>query len=149
MSKELHGSIQRVIKDDKPTVRKSIIIGVGGSGMKGILSAKKNIELNMPNEAYKYMRWVGIDTTDIETSIEGKGGLYRFPSNQFFQEEKRMLYIGAPTPADLSLEFLREKYKTDESFNWLPNPDVYDISTRAGQGANQTRALGRLAFFFQ
>jgi hypothetical protein len=36
---ELHSSIQRIIKDDKPTIRKSIVIGVGGSGMKGVLAA--------------------------------------------------------------------------------------------------------------
>ncbi|HQO40014.1 MAG TPA: hypothetical protein PK986_06060, partial [Spirochaetota bacterium] len=81
---ELHKSIQSVINDDKPTVRKSIVIGVGGSGMKGVLSAKSWIEENIPAEAHRYMRWVGIDTTDIETSIEGKGGRYRFPSDQFF-----------------------------------------------------------------
>lgn len=144
----LHSSIQRIISDDKPTVRKSLVIGVGGSGMKGVIAAKKWIEKNIPSEAHRYMRWIGIDTTDIETSIEGKGGLYRFPSNQFLQEEKRMLYVAAPTPADLSLDFLRDKYTKDPCFNWLPNPDVYDISTRAGQGANQTRPLGRLAFFF-
>ncbi len=145
---DLHSSIQSVINDEKPTVRKSIVIGVGGSGMKGVLAAKSWIESNIPNEAHRYMRWVGIDTTDIETSIEGKGGRYRFPSDQFFQEEKRMLYLSSPTPPTLSLEFLREKHKTDPCFSWLPNPDVYDISTRAGQGANQTRPLGRLAFFY-
>ena len=148
MAKDISGSIQKVISDEKPTVRKSIIIGIGGSGMKGILAAKKHIEHDLPNEAFRYMRWVGIDTTDIETSIEGKGGRYRFPTDQFFQEEKRMLYISSPTPAELSLDFLRDKFKNDKAFDWLPNPDVYDISTRAGQGANQTRALGRLAFFF-
>jgi len=145
---DLHNSIQNVINDDKPTVRKSIIIGVGGSGMKGVLSAKNWIESNMPAEAHRYMRWVGIDTTDIETSIEGKGAMYRFPSDQMKQEEKRMLYVSSPTPAELSLEFLREKFNNDKCFDWIPNPDVYDISTRAGQGANQTRALGRLAFFY-
>lgn len=145
---DLHKSIQNIINDDKPTVRKSIVIGVGGSGMKGVLSSKKWIEKNIPSEAHRYMRWVGIDTTDIETSIEGKGGRYRFPSDQFFQEEKRMLYLSSPTPAELSMEFLREKHSGDPSFDWLPNPDVYDISTRAGQGANQTRPLGRLAFFY-
>jgi hypothetical protein len=145
---ELHKSIQSVINDDKPTVRKSIVIGVGGSGMKGVLSAKAWIEENIPVEAHRYMRWVGIDTTDIETSIEGKGGRYRFPSDQMFQEEKRMLYLSSPTPEELSLEFLREKHKNDPVYSWLPNPDVYDISTRAGQGANQTRPLGRLAFFY-
>ena len=144
----LHNSIQSIINDDKPTVRKSLILGVGGSGMKGILAAKRWIESNMPAEAHRYLRWIGIDTTDIETSIEGKGGMYRFPSDQFFQEERRMLYISAPTPSQLSMDFLRDKFKNDPCFNWLPNPDVYDISTRAGQGANQTRPLGRLAFFF-
>jgi hypothetical protein len=144
----LHKSIQNIINDDKPTVRKSIVIGVGGSGMKGVLSAKKWIEKNIPAEAHRYMRWVGIDTTDIETSIEGKGGRYRFPADQFFQEERRMLYLSSPTPAELSMEFLRDKHANDPCFDWLPNPDAYDISTRAGQGANQTRPLGRLAFFY-
>ena len=144
---ELHSSIQNIINDEKPTVRKSIVIGVGGSGMKGVLAAKKWIESNLPMEAHRYMRWVGIDTTDIETSIEGKGGKYRFPGDQFFQEEKRMLYISSPTPPTMSLEFLRDKYKNDECYNWLPNPDVYNISTRPGQGANQTRPIGRLAFY--
>jgi len=148
MSNDLHNSIQSVINDEKPNVRKSIVIGVGGSGMKGALAAKKWIETNIPMEAHRYMRWVGIDTTDIETSIEGQGGRYRFPSDQFFQEERRMLYISSPTPAALSLDFLRDKHKNDPAFDWLPNPDVYDISTRAGQGANQTRPLGRIAFFF-
>ncbi|MDZ4725555.1 MAG: tubulin-like doman-containing protein [Leptospira sp.] len=141
-------SIQRVLSGDKPAVRKSLIIGVGGSGMKGVLSVKKWMESSLPNEAFRYLRYIGIDTTDIETSIEAKGAKYRFPSNQFFQEESRMLYIPAPTPAELSLDFLRDKYKNDPAFKWLPNPDVYDISTRAGQGANQTRPLGRLAFFY-
>jgi len=144
----IHSSIQSVINDEKPTVRKSLVIGVGGSGMKGVLSAKKWIESNLPLEAHRYMRWIGIDTTDIETSIEGRGGKYRFPTDQFLQEERRMLYLATPTPADLSLEFLRGKYTGDPCFDWLPNPDVYDISTRAGQGANQTRPLGRLAFFY-
>lgn len=147
MSK-VHSSIQRVLSQDKPAVRKSIIIGVGGSGMKGVLSVKKWMESNLPVEAYRYLRFVGIDTTDIETSIEAKGGKYRFPSNQFFQEESRMLYIPSPTPAELSLDFLRDKYQNDPAFKWLPNPDVYDISTRSGQGANQTRPLGRLAYFY-
>ncbi len=147
-SKDLHNSVQNIISDDKPTVRKSLVIGVGGSGMKGVLAVKKWVEANLPAEAFRYLRWIGIDTTDIETSIEGKGGRYRFPSDQFFQEERRMLYIASPTPSELSLEFLREKYKNDPVFSWLPNPDVYDISTRAGQGANQTRPLGRLAFYF-
>lgn len=145
---DFHQSIQSVIQDEKPTVRKSLVIGLGGSGMKGVLAVKKWVESNLPTEAFRYMRWIGIDTTDIETSIEGKGGRYRFPSNQFFQEERRMLYVSAPTPSELSLEFLREKFKNDPVYSWLPNPDVYDISTRAGQGANQTRALGRLAFYF-
>jgi hypothetical protein len=144
----VQASIQRVLSGDKPAARKSIIIGVGGSGMKGALSVKKWMESSLPNEAYRYLRFVGIDTTDIETSIEAKGAKYRFPSNQFLQEESRMLYIPSPTPAELSMDFLREKYKNDPAFNWLPNPDVYDISTRAGQGANQTRPLGRLAFFY-
>lgn len=148
MADTAHNSIQSIISDEKPTVRKSIVIGLGGSGMKGILAAKKYIETNLPWEAHRYLRWVGVDTTDIETSIEGRGGRYRFPSNQFFQEERRMLYISAPTPAELSYEFLRDKYQNDPAFSWLPNPDVYDISTRAGQGANQTRTLGRLAFFY-
>ncbi len=145
---DVQKSIQRVLSGDKPAVRKSIIIGVGGSGMKGVLSVKKWMESSLPNEAFRYLRFVGIDTTDIETSIEAKGAKYRFPSNQFYQEESRMLYIPSPTPAELSLDFLREKYKNDPAFNWLPNPDVYDISTRAGQGANQTRPLGRLAYFY-
>ncbi len=144
---DLHSSIQSVINDEKPTVRKSIVIGVGGSGMKGVLAAKSWIEDNMPVEAHRYLRWVGIDTTDIETSIEGKGGRYRFPSEQFFQEERRMLYISAPTPATLSLDYLRDQFKNNPAYSWIPNPDVYDISTRPGQGANQTRPLGRLAFF--
>lgn len=58
-----------------------------------------------------------------------------------------MLYISSPTPATLSLDFLRDQVKNNPAYSWLPNPDVYDISTRAGQGANQTRPLGRLAFF--
>jgi len=143
---DIHGSIQSIISDDKPTVRKSLIIGVGGSGMRGVIAAKRWIESNLPTEAHRYMRWIGIDTTDIETSIEGKGGMYRFPSDQFYQEERRMLYIPSPTPSELSLEFLREKHANDRCFSWIPNPDVYDISTRAGQGANQTRPLGRIAF---
>ncbi|MCC5816698.1 MAG: hypothetical protein JJT78_18255 [Leptospira sp.] len=143
----VHNTIKRVLEGDKPAVRKSIILGVGGSGMKGVLSVKKWMESNLPQEAFRYLRFTGIDTTDIETSIEAQGGKYRFPSNQFFQEESRMLYLSSPTPPELSLDFLREKYANDPSYDWLPNPDVYDISTRAGQGANQTRPLGRIAFF--
>ena len=94
---ELHSSIQRIINDDKPTVRKSLVIGVGGSGMRGVLAAKRWIESNMPVEAHRYMRWIGIDTTDVETSIEGKGGNYRFPSDQFFQEERLGIWWGVAT----------------------------------------------------
>ena len=143
-----HQSAQKVIQGDLPTVRKSIMIGLGGSGIKGINSAKKYIEKNMPAEARRYMRWIGVDTTDIGTSIEAEGGRYRFPGEkQFFQEDIRSLYIGAPTPSELSLEYLRNLKKTRPEYAWLPDPDVYPISTRAGQGANQTRPLGRLAFF--
>lgn len=143
-----HQSAQKVIHGDLPTVRKAIMIGLGGSGMKGIGSAKSYIEKNMPTEARRYMRWVGIDTTDIGTSIEAEGGRYRFPGEkQFFQEDTRSLYIGAPTPSELSLEYLRNLKKNKPEYAWLPDPDVYPISTRAGQGANQTRPLGRLAFY--
>jgi hypothetical protein len=144
---QVHKTIKRVLEGDKPAVRKSIILGVGGSGIKGVLSVKKWMESNLPQEAYRYLRFTGIDTTDIETSIEAQGGKYRFPSNQFFQEESRMLYLASPTPPELSLDYLREKYNSDPAYDWIPNPDVYDISTRAGQGANQTRPLGRIAFF--
>lgn len=143
-----HQSAVRVLKDDLPMVRKSLILGLGGSGMKGILSGRNYIEKNMPAEARRYLRWIGIDTTDIGTSIEGKGGSYRFPGDQqFYQDDQRMLYIGTPTPADLSIEYLRKLRTEDPAYRWLPDPDVFNISTRSGQGANQTRALGRLAFF--
>ena len=142
-----HESARKIIQSDIPTVRKSIMIGLGGSGMRGISSARKYIEKNMPSEARPYLRWVGIDTTDIGTSIEGQGDQYRFPGDQqFYQEERRTLYIAAPTPAELSSEYLR-KLREDEVYRWFPDPDVYTVSTRAGQGANQTRPLGRLAFF--
>ena len=144
---EFHQSAQKIIKSDLPTVRKSIMIGLGGSGMRGINAAKQYIETGMPREARRYMRWVGIDTTDLGTSIEAGGGSYRFPGkDQFFQDDHRSLYIGSPTPSELSLDYLREIRK-DEAYHWFPDPDVYTVSTRAGQGANQTRALGRLAFF--
>lgn len=143
-----HESANRVLRDELPMVRKSLIIGMGGSGMKGIGAARSYIEENLPSEARRYMRWTGIDTTDIGTSIEGKGGWYRFPGeNQTFQDDRRTLYIGAPTPDSLSIEYLRSLREENPSYDWLPDPDVYNISTRAGQGANQTRALGRLAFF--
>ena len=148
MSDQFHQSARKILEDDLPVVRKSIMIGLGGSGMRGVGSARKYIESHMPNEARRYMRWVGIDTTDIGTSIEGEGGSYRFPGEkQFFQEETRTLYIGAPTPAELSTEYLRKLRREDPAYDWFPDPDVYTVSTRAGQGANQTRALGRLAFF--
>ncbi|MBR30575.1 MAG: hypothetical protein CMN77_04630 [Spirochaetaceae bacterium] len=141
-------SATRVLKENLPMARKSLIIGMGGSGMKGILSARSQIEREMPSEARTYMRWIGIDTTDIGTSIEGKGESYRFPGNeQHFQEDRRMLYIGAPTPSELSLSYLKGLRENDPAYKWLPDPDIYRISTRSGQGANQTRALGRLAFF--
>ncbi|MCR9142277.1 MAG: tubulin-like doman-containing protein [bacterium] len=142
-----HESARKIIQTDIPTVRKSIMIGLGGSGMRGIGSARQYIEKNMPGEARPYMRWVGVDTTDIGTSIEGQGDQYRFPGeNQHYQEERRTLYIASPTPAELSTEYLR-KLREDEVYHWFPDPDVYTVSTRAGQGANQTRPLGRLAFF--
>lgn len=141
-------SATRVLKENLPMARKSLIIGMGGSGMKGILSARSQIEREMPSEARNYLRWIGIDTTDIGTSIEGKGESYRFPGNeQFLQEDRRMLYIGAPTPSELSLSYLKGLRENDPAYKWLPDPDIYRISTRSGQGANQTRALGRLAFF--
>jgi hypothetical protein len=144
---DIQKAIKRVLDGDKPAVRKSIVIGVGGSGMKGVLSVKKWMESNLPHEAFRYLRFVGVDTTDIETSIEAQGGKYRFPSKQMFQEENRMLYLSSPTPPELSLDYLRDKYANDPSYDWIPNPDVYDISTRPGQGANQTRPLGRIAFY--
>ena len=141
-------SATRVLKENLPMARKSLIIGMGGSGMKGILSARSQIEREMPSEARQYMRWIGIDTTDIGTSIEGKGEYYRFPGQeQFLQEDRRMLYIGAPTPSELSLSYLKYLRDNDPAYKWLPDPEIYRISTRSGQGANQTRALGRLAFF--
>ena len=142
-----HESARKIIQTEIPTVRKSIMIGLGGSGMRGIASARQYIEKHMPGEARPYMRWVGVDTTDIGTSIEGQADQYRFPGeNQHYQEERRTLYIASPTPAELSTEYLR-KLREDDVYHWFPDPDVYTVSTRAGQGANQTRPLGRLAFF--
>lgn len=147
MTSNFHESARKIIQDDLPNVRKSLIIGLGGSGMKGINSAKKYIESQMPREARLYMRWIGVDTTDIGTSIEGQGGRYRFPGEkQFYQEEERTLYIASPTPDELSIPYMR-KIREQKAYKWFPDPDVYTISTRAGQGANQTRPLGRLAFF--
>lgn len=92
--------------------------------MGGVLSARKYIEKNIPSEAQMYIRWVGIDTTDIETNIEGMTGNYRFPSDRFYQEEKRMLYLYSPVPAGLSAEFIRDKHENDPCFNWLPDQSL-------------------------
>jgi len=144
---DLHKPVQNTINADKSAVRKSIIIGVGDSGMEGVLSSKNRIEKNIPAEAHKYMRWVGIDTANLETNIEVKGERYRFPSDQFFQEAGSMLYLSSPIPAELSAEFLREKHSNDPCFDWLPDPDVYNISARTGGESSHSRPLERLAFF--
>lgn len=108
-----HESARKIIQNEIPTVRKSIMIGLGGSGMRGIASARQYIEKHMPAEARPYMRWVGVDTTDIGTSIEGQGDQYRFPGeNQHYQEERRTLYVASPTPAELSTEYYASCAKT-------------------------------------
>lgn len=144
---ELHKIIHSVIDDESPAVRKSVIIGIGGSGVRGALSAKEWIEGNVPAGALRYMRWIGIDTGDPGTGMNGKAERYRFPSDRFFLEERRMLYLTSPAPADLSPELLRDKKMNDPVFSWLPDPDACDIST-AWDRSNQARPVGRLAFFY-
>ncbi|RME90092.1 MAG: hypothetical protein D6767_07380, partial [Candidatus Hydrogenedentota bacterium] len=91
--------------------------------------------------------WVGMDTTDIRTSIEGEGGKYRFPDQPIDAPgaEKKIQYIYASTR---DIEGVLRNLKRDPIYgSWFPSPAVYNISTLAGQGANQQRPLGRLAFF--
>jgi len=138
---------QNVLKETMPNVRKSIIIGLGGSGISGINQGRKFIVKNLPEEALKYIRWVGMDTTDIRTSIEGAGGKYRFPNEPYEgnKAEEKINYIYASTK---DIKGVCDNLNTDPVYgSWFPSPSVYNISTLAGQGANQQRPLGRLAFF--
>lgn len=136
-----------VLSEHLPSVRKSIIIGLGGSGISAINQGRKFIVNNLPSEALHYIRWVGMDTTDIRTSIEGAGGRYRFPDESMTENdaEEKILYLYASTH---DIESVVKNLDTDPVYgNWFPSPAVYNISTLAGQGANQQRPLGRLAFF--
>jgi len=137
----------RNISDSRPVVRKSIIIGIGGSGMDAVKSAADRIGRTIPEEAVSYIRFVGIDTAEFETGAGQEKSAYRMPSDTCFQDEGRILLIQSPLPAELSADYLREKHSGDPCYNWLPDPGSYEVPMGSPDGAGLNRSLGRLAFF--
>jgi len=140
---DLYKASHRLIDDEKPVLSKAIVIGAGDVGIKCLFSAKSLMEKRIHPQARRYIRWVAVNSKDIESTGREHNDRYRFPADQFAREERNILYLSFPGTSDMSRDFFRIKYKTDLCFDWLPDPDIYDIS----RPDDPVRALGRFNFF--
>lgn len=133
-SGERSKSIRNIINDVRPVIRKSIVIGIGDSGVQCVLSAKKMMEKNIPAGARRYVSWIGIDMTD--------------PRNLLCSSpENSIHYIPAPLPAEITPGSLSDMRRNDSVFSWLPDPEDHVMPVSAGNDACRLRPVGRLAFF--
>lgn len=134
-------TVRHLMDDNKPVINKTIVIGIGNAGIRSLFCTQSLLEKRMHPEARRYVRWIAVNTDDVE-STPGTGR-YRFPSDQFLHEERNVLYLSVPGTSAMSKEFLNEKYKGDQYFDWLPDPEVYNII----DADNPSRVLARFNFF--
>ncbi len=141
-SGERNKSIRSIIDDERPVIRKSIVIGIGGSGIECVLSAKKMIDKNTPAGARRYVSWIGIDTPGPAAC---RRSCETLPLNSSLNND--IYYIPAPIPAGISPASFGDMRRSDSVYSWLPDSEVHGMPEHAGSGASRLRPVGRLAFF--
>lgn len=109
-------------------LRKTVVIGLGGSGMHSVLQMKRKL-INSFGEIPPMIKFLVLDTTDQDV-LHVKDGEYKLDPGEFLKMEVR-------NPKTL----LRT---SDEIRSWIPDK-VPMFALHAG--AKQIRPLGRLAIF--
>lgn len=119
-------------------LRRSIFIGLGGTGMKTILKTKSVMMDNygQNGELPPMFSFLGIDTDAVEYSKTTKS---KEVENIGFSEREK-LSISVADPVDY-FEYKRKEYK------WMPHQNIAAIKT-LDRGAGQVRSNGRLAFMY-
>lgn len=110
------------------TLKKSAIIGIGGTGMHAVLHMKKKL-LDVYGEIPEMIKFLVIDTTDADV-LETDGGRITLDPGEFLKLQVR----NPKTLIDTNREIK----------DWIPdNIPRFALTS----GAKQIRALGRLAIF--
>lgn len=115
-------------------IRRSLFIGLGGTGMKALLHTKKMF-IDTYGEVPPMIGFLGIDTDSLEynhTLKAANGDEVRLTAN-----EQCAIYVaGDPRPT-----FNRNRAR----FSWLPEENVFALKGMT-VGAGQVRTNGRFAF---
>ncbi|MBD5330506.1 MAG: hypothetical protein HDS00_01195 [Bacteroides sp.] len=114
-------------------LRRTLLIGLGGTGMKTILNAKKML-YDTYGEIPPMIGFLGIDTD---------GGVYTQKlvakdGNEIGLNTNEQMAIGVNNPIDT---FNRRR----DNFDWLPDCNVSALETLSDKGAGQVRTNGRFA----
>lgn len=119
-------------------LRRSIFIGLGGTGMKTILKTKSVLMDNygQNGELPPMFSFVGIDTDSVEYEKTTKSK--EVEKIAFSEREK--VSISVADPVDY-FEYKRKEFK------WMPHQNISAIKT-LDRGAGQVRSNGRLAFMY-
>ncbi len=119
-------------------LRRSIFIGLGGTGMKTILKTKSVLMDNygQNGELPPMFTFVGIDTdsNEYDKTVKSK------EEDNLGLSEMEKVSISVSDPKDY-FDYMRKEMK------WMPHQNVSAIKT-LDQGAGQVRSNGRLAFMY-
>ena len=116
-------------------LRRTLLIGLGGTGVKAILDAKKMFYENY-GEIPPMIGFLGVDTdapglsNNFVTANDG---------SKINLNESEKLCISVETPADIY-----ERGKEDKLYDWMPKDNVAGLSALS-IGAGQMRSNGRFA----
>ena len=115
-------------------IRRSLYIGLGGTGMKALLHTKKMF-IDTYGEVPPMVGFIGIDTD---------GGEYSKSLKSVRGEEVRLtpneqLQLLAPDAVDFY-------YNHKQDFSWVPQCNINAIPMLRGEGAGGVRSNGRFAF---
>lgn len=123
----------------KPTqLRRSLFIGLGGTGMKTILKTKSVLLDNygQNGELPPMLAFLGIDTDNFEYDKEVKGK----KNDHLTLTPRERLSISVAKPKAYYDNYKRE-------MQWMPPQNVVNIRS-LDRGAGQVRSNGRLAFMY-
>ena len=112
-------------------LKRSLFIGLGGTGMKSVLKTKA-LYKEMFGDIPPVIGFLGVDTNKDEFSLIAKEYGVGFDANE--QVSTEISYAG-------------EMYRSNkESFEWMPSKNVGALAALSNNGAGQLRSNGRFIF---
>lgn len=119
-------------------IRRSVFIGLGGTGMKTIVRTKSVLMDNYGKngEIPPLFAFVGIDTDSAE--YDNKTNSHKSGKVSLSARERLSISVARP------IEFFQQHKR---EYKWLPSMNELFINT-LDRGAGQIRTNGRLAFFY-